>query len=130
MSDTPRTDAAAALVQYAVVGEQYEVVTAAFAQELERELTHALSEQERMRVGWVATQKELFEARLAAPVPEVDARQALRNLMKESAAVLALCEPQLRDEIGNTNVAVFMQRITEAAAVLASMNNSTSTKGE
>ena len=70
MSDTPRTDAAAALVQYAVVGEQYEVVTAAFAQELERELTHALSEQERMRVGWVATQKELFEARLAAPVPE------------------------------------------------------------
>lgn len=34
---TPRTDAAAALVKYAVVGEQYEVVTAEFARTLEIE---------------------------------------------------------------------------------------------
>jgi hypothetical protein len=47
-----------------------------------------------------------------------DSRIALRKLMKESAAVLALAEPQLRDEIGHTNVAVFKQRIEEAGALL------------
>ncbi len=44
---------------------------------------------------------------------------ALRKLMKESAAVIALAEPVLRDEIGHTNVAVFQQRIGEASVALA-----------
>jgi hypothetical protein len=35
---TPRTDKAASLIQYAVVGEQYAVVTAEFARQLEREI--------------------------------------------------------------------------------------------
>jgi hypothetical protein len=38
--------------------------------------------------------------------------------MKESAAVLALAEPQLRDEIGHTNLAVFKQSIEEAGELL------------
>ena len=43
---------------------------------------------------------------------------ALRKLMKESAAVLALAEDELRSAIGNTNLAVFKQRIREAAEAL------------
>jgi hypothetical protein len=49
---------------------------------------------------------------------EGDLRLALRRLMKESAAVLVLAEPQLRDAIGNTNLAVFKLRIEEAGALL------------
>lgn len=44
--------------------------------------------------------------------------EALSKLMKESAAVLALSEPLLRDEVGHTNVAVFKQRVEEAATVV------------
>lgn len=46
-------------------------------------------------------------------------RDALRKLMKESAAVLALAEPELRDSIGNTNLAVFKLRIKEAGELLS-----------
>ncbi len=46
-------------------------------------------------------------------------KEALRRLMKESAAVLELAEPLLRDEVGHTNVAVFKLRVDEAGAVLA-----------
>jgi len=38
MADTPRTDYAASLVKFATVGEQYAVVSAEFARELERAL--------------------------------------------------------------------------------------------
>lgn len=48
-----------------------------------------------------------------------DPRVALRQLMKESAAVVALAEPELREAIGHTNLAVFKLRIDEAAAVLS-----------
>lgn len=50
--------------------------------------------------------------------PEGEAFLALRNLMKESAAMLALCEPEMRDAAGNTNVAVLIKRIGEAAEIL------------
>lgn len=50
--------------------------------------------------------------------PEETVRVALRNLMKESAAMLALCEPELREVAGHTNVAVFLKRITEAGEAL------------
>lgn len=52
--------------------------------------------------------------------PERVLREALRKLMKESAAVLALAEPQLRKTIGNTNLAIFKRRVEEAGALLTS----------
>jgi hypothetical protein len=43
----------------------------------------------------------------------------LRYLMKESVAVIALAEPQLRDTVGHTNFSAFRLRVEEAAAALS-----------
>ncbi len=59
----------------------------------------------------------MTDKQFAAPREEQE--KALRKLMKESAAILALAEPELRDACGHTNVAVFKLRIEEAAAALA-----------
>jgi hypothetical protein len=53
-----------------------------------------------------------------------DLRTVLLGLMKESAAVLALAEPMLREEIGYTNLACFKRRIEEAGAALSSVPSS------
>lgn len=49
---------------------------------------------------------------------EARLRDALRRLMKESAAIMALAEPTLREVVGHTNIAVFRLRITEAGELL------------
>lgn len=43
---------------------------------------------------------------------------ALRRLMKESAAVIALAEPQIREACGHTNFACLQNAVNEAAKVL------------
>jgi hypothetical protein len=53
------------------------------------------------------------------PVDTAVQSRALRNLMQEAAAILAMCEPQMREAAGNTNVACLQNRINEAAEALA-----------
>ncbi len=62
--------------------------------------------------------EDYCDVELPAPREEPE-KAALRKLMKESAAILALAEPELRDACGHTNVAVFKLRIEEAAAALS-----------
>lgn len=74
------------------------------------------------RGGYTGSDAESMLSELAAALhgqrPSLDLLDALRKLMKESAAVLALSEEAIRESAGHTNLSVFKLRVQEAADVL------------
>ena len=66
-----------------------------------------------IKAEWNATQ---------ARVTAEQARATLRALMNESAAMITLAEPAMREAVGHTNVACLQERIQEAEKLLAAIS--------